>query len=331
MRVGVIGTGGMGQLHARHVSEARGHLLAGVADIDRGRAEAIASANGECAVFTDGHALINDPRIEAVIVASPDPTHAPLVLECIRLGKPVLAEKPLAPTLGDAQTVVEAEVAGGRKLVQVGFMRLYDPAHLEVRRAIDDGTVGRLHLLNLWHRNAFPEPPLSRRGNIVAGAVHDFMTARWLFGREPGSVWSVGPDQTLGVDDQSTLESVTVIFDGGGIAVVESSMIAYAYEVGVQAVGDRAIVTTPLPPSAIVRNDAGVRQSVDRSWRTRFVPAYRAEVEEWLAGAAAGCDPSGPSAWDGYATLAVCEAAVRSIEVSAPVAVERMSRPAFYS
>jgi myo-inositol 2-dehydrogenase/D-chiro-inositol 1-dehydrogenase len=331
MRVGVIGTGGMGQLHARHVAGSGRHMLAGVMDVDRTRAEAAAAGHDGCAVFADGAELVNDPRVEAVIVATPDSTHAPLVLECLRAGKPVLVEKPLAPTPEEARSVVEAEVAGGRKLIQVGFMRLYDPAHLELRRAIDDGIIGRLLLFRGWHRNPFPEPALTRRETLVSSAVHDFMTARWLFGAEPVSVSSVGPDPSRGLDDPGLIEVVTLTFEGGGVAIVEANLVAYAYEVGVEVVGDRAIVTTPLPQAAIVRRGASASQAVDRSWKTRFVPAYRTEVDEWLAGVAAGRDPQGPSAWDGYATLAVAAAAVRSVADGKPVAVDRMPKPSFYA
>lgn len=331
MRVGVIGTGGMGQLHARHVTELAGHTLAGVMDVDRARAEAAASGHDGCAVFTDGAELINDAAIEAVVIATPDPTHAPLALECLKAGKPALVEKPLAPSLEAAAGVVEAEAAGGRHLIQVGFMRLYDPAHLEIRRAVDQGTIGRPLVFRGWHRNPFPEPQMTRRETLVNSAIHDFMTARWLFGAEPLTVSSVGPDPSLGLDDPGLIESVTITFEGGGVGIVEASLVAFAYEVGVEVVGDKGIVTTPLPQAAIVRSDAAVHQAVDRSWKTRFVPAYKAEVEQWLAGVAAGRDPSGPSAWDGYATLAVAAAAARSVEEGRPVAVERIAKPAFYA
>jgi len=331
MQVGVIGTGGMGQLHARHVSETAGHMLAAVMDVDADRAAAAAAGHAGCGVFTDALALINDPSVEAVIIATPDATHAPLALECLSAGKPVLVEKPLAPTLEDAAAVVAAEVASGRHLIQVGFMRLYDPAHLEIRRAIDEGMIGNLLLFRGWHRNPFPVPQMTRRETLVNSAVHDFMTARWLFGAEPTTVSAVGPDASRGLDDAGLIEAVTLTFEGGGVALVEANLVAFAYEVGVEVVGDTGIATTPLPQATIVRSNASACQSVDRSWKTRFVPAYKAEVEQWLAGVEAGLDPSGPSAWDGYATLAVAIAAAQSVEDGRPVTVDLIAKPAFYA
>lgn len=330
MRVGVIGTGGMGMLHARHVAESGGHTLAAVMDADRGRAEAAAAGHGGCAVFTDVLELIGSDEVEAVIVASPDHMHAPLALACLAAGKPVLVEKPLALELDDARGVVEAEVAIGRRLVQLGFMRHYDPAHLGIRHTLDEGTLGTLMLFRGWHRNPFPEPAMTRREVLINSAVHDLQSARWLFGREPAVVSAVGPDAGRGLDDPSLFESITMTFEGGGVAVVEANVSSYAYEVGVELVGTAGIVTTPLPAAPVIRADATVRQAVDRSWKTRFVPAYQAEVEAWLAAAAAGRAPTGPSAWDGYATLAAATAAVRSVAEGRPVPVERIGKPALY-
>src|ERR671916_2835852 len=93
--VGVIGTGGMGGMHAENlharVANAR---LAAVSDVDAERAGKIAERYGSAAVYTDGVELIRDDNVEAVVIASPDPTHAPLVLECLKNEKPVLCEKP---------------------------------------------------------------------------------------------------------------------------------------------------------------------------------------------------------------------------------------------
>src|SRR5215212_2988826 len=83
--VGVIGTGGMGGMHAEVIqTEIASATLAAVADLDKERAEKVAEKSG-AAVFADAEEMIRDEAVEAVVVASPDPTHAPLVKECLRL------------------------------------------------------------------------------------------------------------------------------------------------------------------------------------------------------------------------------------------------------
>ena len=143
--VGVIGTGGMGTRHAETLSSAvSGARVAGVTDLDRSRAEKLTvSCGSDATVFQDEQSLIQDEGIDAVVLTTPDDTHARLVMECLRCRKPVFCEKPLATTVEDARGIVEAEAELGRKLVQVGFMRRYYPRHLDVKSAIDSGAIGQ--------------------------------------------------------------------------------------------------------------------------------------------------------------------------------------------
>ncbi len=105
-----------------------GARVAGVTDLDRSRAEKLAASCGsDVAVFEDGRALIQHDGIDAVVITTPDDTHAGLVTECLRQGKLVFCEKPLATSVEDARRIVDAEVELGRKVVQVGFMRRYAP------------------------------------------------------------------------------------------------------------------------------------------------------------------------------------------------------------
>jgi len=150
--VGVIGTGVMGSEHARLLRcETSGARLAGVFDADAARAQAAAAG---AAVFSDPRSLIASDSIEAVIIASPDATHAELTLACLEARKPILCEKPLAASAAEALRVVQAEVALKRRLIQVGYMRRFDPGYQEIKRIKDEGGVGAVALLHNVHRNA---------------------------------------------------------------------------------------------------------------------------------------------------------------------------------
>ena len=114
--VGLPGAGVMGSEHARLLNrDIPGAHLAGVLDAARARA----AANG-ATVFSGPLSLIESDQVEAVIVASPDATHAELTLACLASGKPVLCEKPLASSAAEALRVVDAEVGLNRWLIQVG-------------------------------------------------------------------------------------------------------------------------------------------------------------------------------------------------------------------
>jgi myo-inositol 2-dehydrogenase/D-chiro-inositol 1-dehydrogenase len=111
--VGVIGTGGMVGMHAENLhSRVAGATLAAVVDLDTARAEKLASRSG-AAVYQDAVDLIRDDNVEAVVIASTDPTHAPLALECLKNEKPVLYEKPLADSANAALKVVELRSSWG--------------------------------------------------------------------------------------------------------------------------------------------------------------------------------------------------------------------------
>ena len=107
----------------------------------RGRGPAAAGSNAK--VYSDAAALIADPHVEAVLIASPDAFHAEQAIACIEAGKPVLCEKPMATSVADGARVLQAEAAAGRRLLQVGFMRVYDRAHADLRDLLARGEIGR--------------------------------------------------------------------------------------------------------------------------------------------------------------------------------------------
>src|SRR5688500_2827401 len=128
IRVGVIGAGVMGTDHARIIAgDVPGAVLQAVCDADVARAKAVAEETGAAEILTDPLAIISSSKIDAVLIASPDATHGPLTIACMEAGKPVLCEKPLAPTEAECLKVIRAEVRMGKRLIQVGFMRRFDP------------------------------------------------------------------------------------------------------------------------------------------------------------------------------------------------------------
>ena len=151
--IGVIGAGVMGAEHVRRLAaEVEGADVVAVADADLARAEAAAAGAGGRA-YADPLALIRSDDVEAVVIASSDATHAGFVLACLAEGKPVLCEKPLAPTAEASLLVAEAEAASGRRLVQVGFMRRFDPAYVAMKEELDSGRLGAPLMLHCVHRN----------------------------------------------------------------------------------------------------------------------------------------------------------------------------------
>ena len=144
--IGIIGTGKQGADHARRIASLGDKArLVTVHDYDRGLAQQVADNCG-AAVATNDQALIDDPEVDAIIVASSTETHVEFVLACIAAGKPVLTEKPLGITVPSCELVLDAEMAAGRRYTTVGFMRRFDPEYRRLKATIEghpgDGDVG---------------------------------------------------------------------------------------------------------------------------------------------------------------------------------------------
>ena len=328
--VGVVGTGGMGGMHATCLHrKVAGATVVAVSDVDAERANEVAENCGGAAVFGDAAEMMRDDGVEAVVVASPDPTHAGLVLECLRLGKPVLCEKPLATSSGEALGIVEAEVDLGRKLVQVGFMRRYDPQHVDVKKTADSGRIGRPVLFKGWHRNARIPPGTDSAGVIVNSGIHDLDSARWMLGEEIEEVFVRGLN-TTGDSDVYDLQLIQLSLSGNRLATIEVYADAgFGYEVGVEVVGGRGTAYTAPPTGAVVRLENSYAQNVEVDWLERFEPAYTIELQSWIESIEKD-RPEGPDAWDGYASLVAADACIRSIGSGRPEAVPIPEKPALY-
>jgi myo-inositol 2-dehydrogenase / D-chiro-inositol 1-dehydrogenase len=142
VRVGVIGVGNIG---AEHVSILHKFVpqatVTMVADPDQEQACTVAAVVG-ARTTSDSHALITDPQVDAIVIASPDCTHADLAIAAIRVGKPVMCEKPLASTVDECVRVIREEQRTRNRLVSVGFMRRFDPAYAELKAALAAGSCG---------------------------------------------------------------------------------------------------------------------------------------------------------------------------------------------
>lgn len=329
--IGVIGAGGMGARHATNLSHrVTGARVAGVTDIDLTRAEELASRCGpDAKAFESESALIEDGGVDAVVVVSPDDTHAGLVMQCLRQGKPVLCEKPLATSATAAREIVDAEVDYGRKLVQVGFMRRYDPQHVDVAEAVASGAIGNPVLFKGAHRNLGAAPGATSESILFNSAVHDLDSARWFLGEEIEEVFVRGAD-TAGAGEALDLQVIQLSMSGGRLADIEVYVNAgYGYEVDAEVVGDAGTVRIAPANAPILRSGRHAGHSVEEDWLERFPEAYVLEMQRWTEGLHAG-DLIGPDAWDGYMALLAVEACVASVESGSTERLQAPETPGLY-
>src|SRR5919108_2011369 len=148
LNVGVVGTGMMGQDHVKRLATAVPDAkVVAVSDVNLEQAKRVGEGVG-ARVLSDGHELIGDDQVQAVLIASPGFTHEEFTLACLAADKPVLCEKPLAPTTDACLRVLEAEAPLPRRLVQGGVMRRYDDGFRALKQRLDEGLVGRALLLH---------------------------------------------------------------------------------------------------------------------------------------------------------------------------------------
>ncbi len=332
IKVGVIGTGGMGGRHIHNLTnEVSAAQVVAVVDVDEARQQTVARACGATYAFTDGYELISHPAVEAVLIATPDRFHAQLTQACIAAGKPVFCEKPLATSASGAYQVVEAEVSGGRRLVQLGFMREYDPAHVKVKRIIDSGALGQAIGFRGVHINPPSSEPHSLEDVITNSVVHDIHSARWMMGDEITKVYAsyvpVNPNQP----DTARYVLVQLHYRNGSIGQIECNADSgYGYEVDVQMTGETGTVQTNALQSALVSRANARSQWVEEDWLQRFDTAYILEAKAWIGSLQSGT-PTGPSAWDGYVAMIIADACVESAQRGQPLAVKIFERPAIYT
>ncbi|GAB2889505.1 Gfo/Idh/MocA family protein [Streptomyces mayteni] len=330
--VAVIGTGTMGADHVRRLDQVvSGARVAAVADPDEGRAKGLADTIDGCTAQTDTTAALDAPGVEAVLIASPGPAHEETLLAALDRGLPVLCEKPMTPDTAGALRVLEAEQRHGARRIQVGYMRRYDTEYAQLKDVLTAGEIGRPLLLHCRHRNVsvhsyFTEPML-----INDSVAHEFDAARWLLGQEIVAVAVLRPAPSRlaapGIGDPQLVVFET---DAGVLVDVEIFATAgFGYQVQAEAVCERGTARIGDAHGMLTNTAGRWGGGIAQDYLARFVDAYDREVQAWVDATRRG-EATGPSAWDGYAVAAACEAGVEAQRTGQRVAVDMITRPAFY-
>ncbi|WP_328364299.1 Gfo/Idh/MocA family oxidoreductase [Streptomyces sp. NBC_00445] len=333
VRVGVIGAGWIGQDHIRRLTDTvAGAEVTAVTDIDSARA-AESAARAGARVCADGAGLIAADDVDAVLVTSWGPTHAEHVLNAIAAGKPVFCEKPLATTVEDCLRIIEAESAYGRRLVQVGFMRRYDAGYRQMKQVIDSGRVGEPLVVHCAHRNpTVPESYISEMAALDS-AVHEIDVLRWLLDDEIVSTQVVVGRSTSRRFAYLKDPQIMLFETAKGVRIDLEMFVncQYGYDIQCEIVAEEGLVRLPDPASVAVRTAGRHSTEILQAWVGRFTDAFDTEFREWIASVEAGTEPTGPSAWDGYAATVISNATVEALTSGRIVDTGMKPRPAFYS
>jgi myo-inositol 2-dehydrogenase/D-chiro-inositol 1-dehydrogenase len=323
LRVAVLGVGLMGADHvARLHSRISGARVVAVSDAFREKAEQVAAAVPGCRVVDDPLAAIADPGVDAVLIATPGQFHEEQVLACIERGIPVLCEKPLTMTAESSLALVRAEdshaARTGRRLVQVGFMRRFDPEYAQLRELIAGGEIGEPLVVHCAHRNASVPPHFTSEMMVTDSVVHEVDVARFLLDEEIAAVTVLRPKATRHAQPGRS-DPLLVLFEmaSGRIVDVECFVgTGVAYEVRTEVVAEDGSAMIGLDAGLVrqTRSATGAARStaIAPDFRQRFGRAYDIELQRWVDAARRGTI-DGPGVWDGYAASAVCTAGVEAL------------------
>jgi myo-inositol 2-dehydrogenase/D-chiro-inositol 1-dehydrogenase len=328
LRVGLIGTGRIGRMHAELLATAiPGAVLAAVSDAVPDMADEVGRAYKVPAVGPDR--LIGDPAIDAVAICSPTSTHVRYIIEAVEAGKSIFCEKPVSLDLAEVDLALAVVSRVGARLM-VGFNRRFDPSHSAVRAAVANGSVGAPHLVRITSRD--PEPPPMSYARVSGGifldmTVHDFDMARYVVGSEVVEVTAAGAvriePELEEIGDVDT--AVTMLrHENDCLTVIDNSRKAtYGYDQRVEVLGAKGLAGSdnPLTTTAFTRDGSGARAAtLPYFFIERYRVSYLRQWEAFVAAAASGA-PSPTSGADGRAALLLGLAAKRSLLEHRPVQI----------
>src|SRR5215204_1950807 len=290
MKVGLLGAGRIGALHAGVLARdpAVDEILVGDAYLQR--AEEVAQEVGGEAGRIEA-VLGSGP--DAVVIAASTPAHAPLIRAAVEAGIPAFCEKPIA--LGYEETVEIAwEVEASGATLQMGFQRRFDAGYAEARRLIEAGSLGTIYSLRLATHDPDPPPEeyIPDSGGIFRDLhIHDFDILRWLTGDEVEEVYATGSvrhfDFFATHGDVDTSAALMRMKDGVVAVLTGGHHDPLGYDVRAEVFGSKDSVAVGVDRRTPLRSvEPGIpspEKAAYPNFQERFLDAYKAEMEHFLS------------------------------------------------
>ena len=325
LKVGLLGAGRIGQVHAAVIAAHEGSTLAAISDVYAPAAEELAAKYH--AQVRSSDEIIADDAINAVLIATSTDTHSDLIEAATQAGKAVMCEKPVDLSLERARACLKAVSATGRP-VMIGFNRRFDPSFAAIRDSLAAGQIGKAELLSVTSFD--PAPPPVEYIKVSGGMfrdmmIHDFDMTNFIMGETPVSISASGAclvDPEIGRVGDIDTAVVTLSYADGKLAVIKNSRrAAYGYDQRLELLGaDGLLQAQNMLENTVVKSTG---QGVISAKPTyffieRYMPAYKAEWAAFVAAVQEG-DDMPVSLQDGVQALAMAEAAQRSFDSSKPV------------
>lgn len=332
LSVGVIGCGRIGRVHAANVAASGSARLVVVADPVIDNATNVAAQFGAHAT-SDAEDVIRFPGIDAVIIASPTATHVPLIALAIESGVAVLCEKPIDLDI-DRVDRLRQQVNLSGVPVAVGFNRRFDPHFAALHERVERGEIGDIEQLIIVSRDPALPPAdyLSSSGGLFRDmAIHDLDMARFFL-PDILQVSAVGSSLVSRMArDHGDVDSAMITLvdvNGRQVSIVNSRRAAFGYDQRLEVFGSRGMLQVANPSVDLVTSTTvdrhGARSSLYSFFIDRYAQSYQRELDEFLE-LVRGRPSTSPTFDDGRAALMLADAAQRSLEEGAAVAVGGLS------
>jgi predicted dehydrogenase len=330
----VVGAGHWGERHAYAYHRLPRARLVGICDVDQQRARKLGDRYGADSIYERIDDLLDDSEVEVVSIALPDHLHTEAALSCASRGRHILVEKPLALTVEECETIIEAADAGGVRLM-VDFANRWNAPFVKAKELISSGQVSYPRLAHIRLNNTISVPTEMLGWSSNSSVLwwigsHAIDLARWLFDDEVETVSSVagwGRLQSLGIDT-ADFYVTTLRFRNGGVAVIENCWILPNARPGlvdftVEIVSDTGMLTMDtlshralehINEGGIYRPDFFYDYELGGSPRGAFIDAVSHFVESVRTG-----NPPNVTGRDGVEATRIILAALASAERGVPV------------
>ncbi len=332
VKIAVIGTGRMGSVHARNiVRQIPEAELVAVCDIRLEVAQAVADELGIQRVVYDYHDLLQDPEIEAILIASSTNTHAFMMKDVAAAGKHIFCEKPLALELDNIDDALAAVERAGVKL-QVGFNRRFDKSYQRLHEIVESGEIGRPCILRITNRDPdFPSIDFLRvsGGIFLDLVIHDFDMVRYQVG-EVQEIYAMGHlllNQELKEFNDLDTDVIALRFANGTLGVIDNSRKAvYGYDQRLEVFcsNGTAMAGNEAETTVVKGNTDGfLSAKPPYFFMQRYAPCYVEEVRQFVQ-CVRDDRPTPVTGTDGRAAVVLGYAAWKSVRENRPVKISEI-------
>ena len=289
VKIGIIGAGRIGKVHAKAASNLNGAKIIWLADPIAPDLEVTAKSMGIEKTSKNYKDILNDKEVDAIFICTPTDTHYTISMEALNFGKHVFCEKPVDLELGRVKDVKDLVAKTGKKYM-VGFNRRFDHNFMAIKENIDKGLIGKLELIQITSRD--PEPPPISYVKVSGGLfcdmmIHDFDMVRYLSSSNPKSVTAIGDAlvnpkiKTEGNDIDTAIVSIEL--ENGALAVITNSRRAsYGYDQRAEVHGKLGALSCSNDTSntlVISSKDGIIHEKPLYFFLERYLNAYKMEIE----------------------------------------------------